>query len=49
MIVGDVFTPRLLDLIREASWQEVERNAREVRLLKLEYKLGIGAFRKEAK
>jgi hypothetical protein len=41
-----VFTPRLLDLIREEQWKEVERCAREVRLLQLEYKLGIGTFRR---
>jgi hypothetical protein len=36
---------RTAEILYRETWLEVERNAREVRLLGLEYKLGICAFR----
>lgn len=42
----NVIRERTAPIIREELWKDVERNAREVKLLRLEYKLGIGAFKK---
>jgi hypothetical protein len=35
-----------MEIISEQLWNDVERNAHEVKLLRLEYKLGIGAFKR---
>lgn len=32
-------------ILSEQAWADVERAAREVKLLRLEHKLGIGAFK----
>lgn len=35
-----------MDIINEELWKDVVRNANEVKLLRLEYKLGIGNFKR---
>jgi hypothetical protein len=41
----DAVRARTAEILYREPWLEVERNAHEVKLLRLEYKLGIGAFR----